>query len=438
MTFERIVISTKSHQLVRYFLSYVNKEVVIVVVKIQKILALVDQSINKLVNTVAKNRTTLAFVITTCTLISPNVNAEERQGLLLNAAVEAQYDDNVLRKVEPISDSLIQISPELQYLTHMGKHIFAVDYQGEYSAFKDNTKLNYDNHGIALFARLDHSLKINSEFKLSYKDEVEEPGTNNSTSLFITEFNQTQKKLAIAKLYYGTQQSIGQLVLGLDHREYRYTNNLQGYRDVDRNKLTGTFFYRIAPKTRLLFQASIGDYNYVTKSQFPVQSSKETFYLAGVEWDITAKTSGSFKLGYQGKNFEQKVYSDITGLSYILDMTWKPNTYSTIKIAASRMTQESSQLFTSAFVTNTYSVDAEHEITPRTKLKAAYSYDNDDIVTVRNRTDKRHNVVLGVEHSLLTWLSIGLDYQFIERSSDFEIYEYQANIIGLSLTTTFN
>lgn len=403
-------------------------------VKIKKIFALV----NKSVKTLVKNKTTLAFVITTFTLISPTINAEERQGLLLNAALETQYDDNVLRKIDPVADSSIQVSPELQYLTHMGKHIFAVDYQGEYSAYKDNTKLNYDNHGIALFARLDHSLKINSEFKLSYKDEVEEPGTNNSTSLLITKFNQTDKKRAIAKLYYGTQQSIGQLVLGIDHGEYRYTNNLQSYRDVDRNRLTGTFFYRIAPKTRLLFQASVGDYDYITKTQFPDQSSKETFYLAGVEWDITAKTSGSFKLGYQGKNFEQKVYSDITGLSYILDMTWKPNTYSTIKIAASRMTQESSQLFTSAFVTNTYSVDAKHEITPRTKLKAAYTYDNDDIVTVRNRTDKRHNLVLGLEHSLLTWLSIGLDYQFIERSSDLKIYEYKANIIGLSLTTTFN
>ena len=102
------------------------------------------------------------------------------------------------------------------------------------------------------------------------------------------------------------------------------------------------------------------------------------------------------------------------------------------------MTQESSQLLTSAFVTNSYTVDAEHDITPRTKLKAAYTYDNNEIVTVRNRTDKRHNIVLGVDHSLLTWLNISLDYQFIERSSDFEIYEYKANIIGLSLTTKFD
>ena len=397
----------------------------------------IKKTIN-LVSSLFRTKTTLAFVIVTCTLISTNSNAEERQGLLLNAELKALHDDNVLRKVKPVSDSSIQISPELQYLTHMGKHLFTVAYQGEYAAYKDNTKLNYDNHDIALFARLDHSLKFNSDFKLSYKDEIEEPGTNNSSSLLIKQFNQTEKKQATAKLYYGTRQSIGQIVFGFDHHEYRYTNNLQGYRDVDRNRLTGTFYYRIAPKTRLLFQASIGDYDYVTKNQFADQSSKETFYLAGVEWDITAKTSGTFKLGYQGKNFKENVYNDITGLSYMLDMTWKPNTYSKIKIAASRMTQESSQLLTSAFVTNSYTVDGEHEITPRTKLKAAYTFDSDDIVTLRNRTDKRHNIVLGVDHSLLTWLNISLDYQFIERSSDFQIYEYKANIIGLSLTTKFD
>ncbi|OUR61416.1 hypothetical protein A9Q74_09635 [Colwellia sp. 39_35_sub15_T18] len=399
----------------------------IVVVKIKKAPFLVVNS-----------KVILVAMLTTSLFIGTHVNAEERQGLLLNAALATQYDDNVLRKVEPISDSSVQISPEVQYLTHLGKHIFAVDYQGEYSAYTDNTKLNYDNHNLSLYAQLDHSLKINSEFRLSYKDEIEEPGSNNSTSLLITQFNQTQKKQATAKFYYGTKESIGQIVLGLDHREYRYTNNLQSYRDVDRNRLTGTFFYRIAPKTRLLFQATVGEYDYIVQSQFTDQSSKEAFYLAGVEWDITAKTSGSFKLGYQGKDFKQDVYNDITGLSYILDMTWKPNTYSKIKIAASRMTQESSQLLTSAFVTNSYSVNAEHEITPRTTLKAAYTYGSDDIVTIRSRTDKRHNLVLGIDHSLLTWLNISLDYQFNDRSSDLAIYEYQANIISLSLTSKFN
>lgn len=384
-----------------------------------------------------KNTPTLTSVLIASLLLSANVQAEERQGLLLNGAIKVESDNNVLRKLEATDDTSLQFSPKVQYLTHVGKQIFAVDYQGEYAAYNENSQLNYNNHDIALYGRLDHSLKINSEFKLSYQNEVEEPGSNNSSSLLNEKFNKTNKKLALGKFYYGTNESIGQVVFELNHLEDRYSNNFQDYRNVDRNKFTSTFFYRLAPKTRLLFQASIADYDYIIKNQFPDQSSKETFYLAGVEWDITAKTSGTFKLGYQGKDFEQEVYNDISGLSYMLDMTWMPNTYSKIKLAASRMTRESSQLVTSAFITNTYTLDAEHKITPRTKLKAAYTFDSDDIVSSQTRTDKRHNIVLSVDHSLLKWLNISLDYQYIERSSDLTAYNFKANVIGLSLVTKF-
>jgi hypothetical protein len=412
------------------------------VVKIQKMSILINNLIPSFVNKLLlsqtpSNKVATALVIAICTVTSTNINAEERQGLLINTQIQAQHDNNVLRKIEATSDTSLQVSPELQYLTNNGKHVFSIEYKGEYTAYKENSELNYDNHNIILFARLDHTLKINTDFKFSYKNEVEEPGTNNSSSVLIEEFNQTNKKQAAAKFYYGTKQSIGQLVLALDHKEYRYTNNFQDYRDVDINTLTGIFYYRIAPKTRLLFQASIGDYNYIINNQFPDQSSKANFYLAGIEWDISAKTSGTFKLGYQGKNFEQDVYNDITGLSYMLDMTWKPNTYSTIKLGASRTTQESSQLQTSAFITNSYSVDVKHDITARTTLKATYTFDADDIVTSSNRTDKHHKLVLGIDYSLLTWLNIKLDYKFIERSSDIDIYNFKANIIALSLTTNF-
>ena len=402
-----------------------NKDIVLVVVKIKKAF------------TVIKSTSTFVSIFSLSLFMSSSLNAQERQGLLVNAALITEYDNNVLRKVTATSDRAATLAPELQYLTNFGKHLFAIQYNGEYALYNDNSNLNYDNHDISLFAVFDHSLKINSEFKLIYKDEVEEPGSNNSNSLLINEFNQINKKQAVAKFYYGTKQSIGQLVLGFDHSQNRHVNNLQNYRDANRNMITGIFYYRIAPKTRLLFQTSISDYDYIIKDQFPDQSSKETFYLAGIEWDITAKTSGTFKIGHQSKNFDHDEYNDITGLSYMLDMTWKPNTYSTITIGASRMTRESSQLLTSAFVTNTYTVDTEHEITPRTKIKAGYTYDNDDIITAQSRVDKRHNLVVGVDHSLLTWLNISLNYQYIQRKSDFEAYEFKANVIGLSLTTKF-
>lgn len=400
------------------------EEAVNVVAKIQNIIAFI------------KRTTTFTILSSACLLVNTNVNAEERQGLLLNGAVKLQHDDNVFRTDNSVSDSSLLISPELTYLTHMGKHLFAVDYSGEYSAYKDDTSLNYDNHDLGLLARFDHSLKVNTEFKLVYKNEIEEPGTNNSVASLLDEFNQTDKKQANAKLYYGTSRSIGQFVFELEHLENRYTNNEQNYRDVDRNKLSGTFYYRIAPKTRLLFQASVGDYDYKIQDRFTDQSSTEIYYLAGVEWDLTAQTSGSLKLGYQDKDFNDETYRDVSGLSYMLDMMWRPNTYTTIEFAASRMTRESSQLQTSAFITNTYHIKAKHEISARTELKAAYIFGNDDIAT-QNRTDNRHNIVLSVQHSLLKWLSLSFDYEFSERDSDFDLYKYKANTIGVTLQTQF-
>lgn len=366
------------------------------------------------------------------------VHAEERQGLLLNAGITAEYDDNVLRKNNAVSDNSLSIAPKAQYLTNFGKHLFYAKYKGDYAAYNHNSDLNHDDHDLGLFARFDHNLKINTEFGFSYKDKIEQPGTNNSSTEFFNQFNDTTKANAKAKFFYGSNSSIGQLVFGLDYGQNRYTNNLQSYRDVDKASFSTTFYYRIAPKTRLLFQASANQYSYVERTQFPKQSSVDTFLLAGIEWDITAKTSGTFKVGYQGKDYDEAVYNDFSGLSYMLDMTWKPNTYSKIKIAASRMTRESSQLFTSAFVSNSYSINAEHKITPRTQLKAKYALDSDDIFGARDRTDKRHELVFGVDHSLLTWLNISMDYRHTQRTSDLALYEYKANIIGLSLTTKFD
>lgn len=377
-------------------------------------------------------------IVLICCILSTLVTAAERQGLLLNAKLTTEHDDNPLRNVNANADSAAKLAPQLQYLTSYSKHRLSVNYQGDYALYNDNDKLNYDNHQLTVLAKLEHSLKLSSEFKLTYQDEIEKPDSNNSTSLFITEFNHSQKKQATAKLYYGKQSSIGQLVFGLDHHQNRYTNNLQNYRDYDRNRISATFYYRIAPKIRLLLQATSANYDYQVRNELASQSSKENFYLAGVQWHITAKTHGTFKLGYQDKKFTQDNYDDISGLSYALDMTWKPNTYSKVKIAASREVKESSQFLSSAFINNVYSIQGEHNITPRTKLTAGYSFDTADISSTLKRTDKRNNINLAIQHSLLNWLEIKLDYRLVARKSDISAYEFTANIIGLSLTTTFN
>jgi len=374
-------------------------------------------------------------------MVSCNTFAEERSGILLNADLSTAYTDNVLNNIEEKSDSSITFSPDAKYLALIGKHKFLLSYDGEYSVYKNDSKLNYNNHALALGAKFDHSHKFSTEFKLGYDKKFEDPGSTNSSTLALTEFNKFNVTSALAKVSYGQRTSIGQIVVGLKRNEREFTNNSQSFRDVIQNQLTATFFYRIAPKTRLLFQASTAEYKYDDQSfginQVFNQSSDQNLYLAGIEWEATAKSTGVFKIGYQDKDYQDTRFNDISGLSYALDMIWKPNTYTQINLGTTRQTTESAQIDQSGFLSTSYSIGLSHNIMSRTALNAKYIFDNDDIVTSSKRSDKRNTAIIGISHSLRTWLNINLDYKYQDKSSNIDEFNYESNTIELTLESEF-
>jgi hypothetical protein len=371
-------------------------------------------------------------------LLQSSAYAQERQGLLLNASLLVLNDSNITRTAEASSDTATFFSPQLQFLSKIGQHRYAFDYQGDFAVYNDNSQYNYTDHAVNLSGVFEHSNRINSEFTISYLYQAEEPGSNNAQTQLDNEFNELNSKSARAKFSYGTAASIGQFVLGLEHGQQRYTNNQQGFRDVDQNKATGTFFYRMAPKTRLLLEARVAKNDYVAVTQFATPNSDDNTYLAGVEWEATAITSGTFKVGYQKKDFADARFNDIDGLSYFLDMAWQPNTYTTITIGAKRTTSESSEQDIGGFVITGYSLGLQHAFSERTQLKATYIQDTSDFTSTQERTDKRKNITVGMAHSLRTWLDISLNYRHSARSSNEEIYAFSSDAMELSLSSKFD
>lgn len=373
--------------------------------------------------------------------LSTNVLADDRNGLLVNGSVSVLHDDNILNSSEKASDTAVTVAPDIKYLGLVGKHKFLFSYKGEFASYIDDSKLNYNDHNFTVGARLDHSYKINTEFKLGYDKKIEEPGSTNSSTTLLTEFNEYKNKSALARLYYGQKTSTGQIALEYKYDIRDYTNNFQDFRSFDLNQLSTTFFYRVAPKTRLLFQASAIDYKYEDQAlangiSFN-QSSEQKLYLAGVEWEATAKSTGIFKIGYQDKDFDDVRFNDISSLYYALDMIWRPNTYTRIKLGATRQTTESALLNEAGFLSTSYSIDVSHEIMTRTRLKAGYVFDNDDIVSGSNRSDKRNTIKLGAIHSLRKWLDVKLEYQYQDKSSNIDLFNFESNSIQLSLETVF-
>lgn len=381
----------------------------------------------------------LIFLITSFSNI-----AAQRTGLVFNTGLSATYSDNVLNNLNQESDVILSLTPQASFLSLIGKHKFAVSYKGVLAQYSDNSSLNYNEHRLAMGAILDHSQKFNSEFKLGFDKIIEEPGTTNAETNSLVDFIKFNNKRADAKFYYGKKNSIGQIMLGYRYIDREYDNVNQAFRDFSLHDFSATFFYRLAPRTRLLVALSSGDFNYgdlqLNNGLVFNQSSELKLYLAGIEWEASAKTKGTFRIGYQNKDFNDTRLNDISGLSYNLDLTWKPNTYTQIQATAARQTSESAQLNQGGFLSQSYSVSIIHKLLARTSLNAKLAIDDDDIVfsaSNSNRNDKRNVVELGIKHSLKKWLNVELQYKYQEKSSNIELFNFDANNISLTFETVF-
>ncbi|MFC3093313.1 hypothetical protein DRW07_03705 [Alteromonas sediminis] len=371
-----------------------------------------------------------------CSVFS--AHAQEEAGATYGAGIYLGHDSNVLRQAEEASDTSLTVTPELELVGLYGKHRFSVNYQGDYKKYFDLDDLDYDSHDLKFEAKLDHSQRFTSGLLLQYQNRIEEPGVTDQSTLGLQEFNELDIVRIQGKGAYGRRDSIGQIVLMLNHNQQRYNNNQQEYRDLDRNGVTAQFYYRVAPKTRMLFEASYDDVSYKNTERFDL-SSKDARYLVGVEWEITAKTSGTFKAGYQTKSYDDSAtFNDISGLSYALDMTWLPNTYTKVTIGAARTINESANLGLGGFISNSLRTGVEHAFTERTKLKATYDFAEYDITSTLGRTDKRQEIGIGFSHDLRRWLDIELMYRFQERTSDNALFEFDAQLIELGAIVSFD
>jgi uncharacterized protein (PEP-CTERM system associated) len=128
---------------------------------------------------------------------------------------------------------------------------------------------------------------------------------------------------------------------------------------------------------------------------------------------------------------------DLSGLSYAVDMSWQPDTYSSVTVGATRLTNESAQQDIGGSINTLYSLGLEQAFTPLTSLNVLYEQDKSDFSGAQNRTDRRKRFEVGLAHSLQTWLDISLDYRHVTRDSDDTLFNFSSNVIELSISTNF-
>lgn len=355
----------------------------------------------------------------------------------------ARHDDNLFSTRTNKNSSLIGIvQPAVKLLLQDNLKTLSLDYRVEAGFHENSGQDDYTNQNLLGVFEYHPTTKLKMAVRLEYLDEHDPRGTARTEggigTLGGTLDPDEWHSYGVGGLVgYGSPNATGRVELELSYVVKEYDNNRQFTytRDRDDFDLRGTFFYRIRPKTQLLFEINqtIFDYDN-TPVGIPSLDSTDRNYLFGVTWDRTAKTTGYAKIGFQHKDFDSDFRNDVSQFKWEMGTRWRPRTYSTVDISTERRQDETNGIGDSIDV-GEFKVSWNHEWRSYINSTVDFLYGRDEYnSTVRE--DDRFNVELRLNYDWRRWARMSAGYRYEERDSNVDLFDYERNLFNLTLDLT--
>jgi hypothetical protein len=347
--------------------------------------------------------------------------------------VSERYEDN-FRAVNENEESSWVTSITPTFL--LGAEGRKSAYQLQYSVVNDVFHSSHDDDNADHHLTGDAAYEFNSRNRLKLNagyHRVEETAAQ-STQTRRAQENDKYTTANVGGVYsFGAQTARTQLDLGANYQELRYqnSNGLNADKERDTTALSGTVYYRIAPKTRALVEARHTDYDYVTNDRL---NSYNVALLTGLTWDATAKTTGTVKFGAERKKFDTSAIDDNSGSMWEVGVKWMPRTYSTFNLQTRRALDEGDD-GASAIQSQSTTLSWKHEWLDRLSSDVSFSYTDNEYQDYE-RDDQLSVFGVGLNYEMRRWLDIGIGYKYAENDSSIDFESYERNIYSISFTAS--
>lgn len=343
--------------------------------------------------------------------------------------VAETYDDN-FRAVDKGAKSswITTIAPSFQLNADSNKSAYQLKYIASSDTFHSSHSDNNVDHHFTADAGFDFDARNRLVLDAGYHD-VEETATADQR-IENDKYNTTN----VGAVYtFGAKTARTQVDFGANYEELRYTNGkrLNSDKERDTSSLRSTLYYAVTPKTKVLLEGRYTDFDY---KSFTARDSKNRGLLAGVTWEATAKTSGSFKIGREKKDFSKSVYSDKTTGMWEAGVVWEPLTYSTFTLDTRRGFDEGENSASSIKTEHTR-LGWKHYWVDRLYTEASYARTDRKYQDIK-RKDDRDAYGLSVTYQARRWLDVGVGYTYANNDSDVKSERYTRNIYALTINAS--
>jgi hypothetical protein len=351
-------------------------------------------------------------------------------------ALTEMIDSNVCRsdgadclvdgEVEDGGDSVTLISPGVRVVLPIRRHDLEVEYNGEIARYGSLTSEDYENHTVRAGFHFDSPMGFTASAEDRFRHAHDPRGESQNLELDI--FNENTASVTAGQAL-GSKLSVQ---AAFRYMTIHYDDSRNDFRDRKEGTAGGTVFYRFFPKTSGLVEVRWTGVSYDKDVEPMSRDSTVVNVLTGVSYEITAKSKGVLKAGLENRNFKDGDRNDYTGLALSMDVEHELTPKTFLKARAERRSNESYLSAQDYNVRTGFALLADHRFTDKITADAAVSYARETYPsdqTIDIQTDKRKDNTfkggIGVKYWILRWINVGAKIDFENRNSNFSVYDYK-------------
>ena len=356
-------------------------------------------------------------------------------------------DDNIyLSNQRKQSSTAEVVSPAVKLAAQRRDDIYSLTYRADLARYNSASGNNYNDQSLRGEALMNistrASLKVNPEVVWSHDPIGSTYGFVGPGGFVQTTPNKWRNTGISALFAYGSEGAKGRVELEGRYLATQYLNNRTitvGY-DKKITDAGATFFYRVMPKTSLLFQAKNERIAYDNAAVSIVPSSRQQYYLVGAKWEATAKTTGDVRVGRISKTYDASAtpLPNFSAVGWTGNVRWDAKTYSRVNLTLSKQPTETTLPGSNYILANSSTIGWDYDWNSRVTSHASYNryLENFGGIGLHTSAD---NYALGVDYRMRRWLKTGLSWTNTSKKVDQAIYNaliYDRNVFMLTLTGT--